>query len=364
MTPPQETPPQPKRRYRWLGIALAVFFTMAVLIAAVAGVAAFIVYDNLEREGTAGEVVRVTIPRGASGERIGTILHEAGLVAQPVYFRLAARMQPEGIIRSGHYDLPQGLSARQLLELLYAGPSEEDLGDQIRVRIPEGWPLDVLARQFDDPKAFLEAARDPELITTLGIEAETLEGFIMPDTYFFTEEPDPAALVARAVRQFQRTWERLAAEYPEAAAELGPLRAVTIAALIEREARTDEERAKVAGVIFNRLARRMTLDMDSTLQYLSGRWGERVLNADKDIVSPYNTYRNPGLPPGPIVSPGEASLRAALNPAEHDYLYFVSNADGITHTFSRTLQEHNRAVARFRQEIAVQRAEQRARGDQ
>jgi len=354
---------RPRRRYRWLGYILVSGFTVTVLLAAVAGVAAFIVYDNLERGGATGEPIRVTIPQGASGDRIADILHEYGLVARPAYFRLAARMNPDGLIRHGHYDLPKGLGARQLLELLYEGPTAEDLGDQIRVRVPEGWPLEVLARRFDDPDAFLEAAADPALIAELGIEADTLEGFLMPDTYFFRDEPTEREVVERAVRHFQRVWARLAQDYPERAAELGPLKTATIAALIEREARTDEERAKVAGVIYNRLERRMTLDMDSTLQYLSGRWGERVLNADKEIQSPYNTYRNAGLPPGPIVSPSEASLRAALDPAEHNYLYFVSNADGTTHTFSPTLQEHNRAVARFRTEIARQRAEERARGE-
>ncbi|MFO7775380.1 MAG: endolytic transglycosylase MltG, partial [Candidatus Hydrogenedentota bacterium] len=120
-------------------------------------------------------------------------------------------------------------------------------------------------------------------------------------------------------------------------------------------ARAAHERPKVASVIENRLERGMTLDMDTTLQYALGKYGERMLNEDKEVDSPYNTYRNRGLPPGPIANPGLASFRAALDPADTEYLYFVSNGDGRTHTFSRTLEEHNQAVYRYRQEMASQR---------
>ena len=117
----------------------------------------------------------------------------------------------------------------------------------------------------------------------------------------------------------------------------------------------------VAAVIYNRLKKNMALEMDSTLQYALGKYGTRILDADKEVDSPYNTYRYRGLPPRPISNPGVASLRAAMDPAEVEYLYFVSNADGKTHTFSRTLREHNKAVARYRREIRQQRRAERSR---
>jgi len=108
-------------------------------------------------------------------------------------------------------------------------------------------------------------------------------------------------------------------------------------------------------VIYNRLEKNMPLEMDSTLQYILNKYGQRLLNVDKEVDSPYNTYQRRGLPPGPISNPGVESLRAALEPADETYLFFVSNADGETHTFSTTLREHNRAVAKYRKEIRAQR---------
>jgi UPF0755 protein len=139
---------------------------------------------------------------------------------------------------------------------------------------------------------------------------------------------------------------------------------VTVASLIEEEAKISEERPLVAAVLYNRIEKGMPLQMDSTLQYALGKYGQRMLDSDKEIDSPYNTYRNKGLPPGPISSPGVDSLRAALAPAQRDYLYFVSNADGTSHTFSSTYEDHLKAVSQFRRDIAVQRQEQRQRQEQ
>ncbi|HUW61173.1 MAG TPA: endolytic transglycosylase MltG, partial [Candidatus Bathyarchaeia archaeon] len=134
-----------------------------------------------------------------------------------------------------------------------------------------------------------------------------------------------------------------------------PLQVVTVASLIEEEARGAEERPDVAAVIYNRLKRGMPLQLDSTIQYALNKYGQRLLYSDREVDSPYNTYKNKGLPPGPISNPGVASLRAALQPSQADYIYFVSNADGLTHTFSSSNAEHIRAVQRFRREIAPQR---------
>ncbi len=349
-----------KRPHRWwrrLAVqAVLLLAAFAVLLLAAAGAGLYIVYDNVQRERVAGmgEPVAVDIPQGATGGDIAELLTKAGLIEHPFYFRVAMRFSDEErFIRHGRYELPPGLSASQLLELLHEGP-QLPVDAFVRVRVPEGMPLRRIAETFDDPDAFLLAATDPDLLAEHAVPADSFEGFLLAETYFFDEPPTPREVVGRAADHFEEAYEKLLREHPEAAAR-GPLEIVTVASLVEMEGKTDDERAAIAGVIYNRLERGMPLEMDATLQYISGRYGEWVLYRDKEVDSPYNTYIYPGLPPGPIATVSEASLRAAMNPAEHEYLFFVSNADGKTHTFSETLAEHNQAVARFRREIAEQR---------
>ena len=358
----QETPPEPPPRPRWRRVlrwTAVGLFSALVVAGMLAGLAAWLIHERLHQGGVPGAEQGFVLPEGATGHDMGRVLAEHGLIEHELLFRLALRLREEDRpIRHGYYRIPEGLSAMDLVERVYEGPEASrdpsELPPELRVTIPEGLSLERMAERFDDPDAFMEAASDPELIARLGIEADTLEGFLMPNTYFFDEKPTEAEVVERMVEQFERDFARLKAEFPEAE-QRDLMELVTVASLVEREARAAHERPKVASVIENRLERGMTLDIDATLQYALGKYGERMLNEDKEVDSPYNTYRNRGLPPGPIASPGMASLRAALEPADTEYYYFVSNADGRTHTFSRTLEEHNRAVYRYRQEMAVQR---------
>lgn len=364
---PEAQPPAgaPKRRRARLVFRLMLWSGAgALVLAATACLAGYLLYDHVTRPGSPGELVRMTIPEGLSGRQTGELLVEHGLLEHELFFRLATRLDGSGRpIKHGFYELPKGLSASELLRMLQDGTSwmydPEAVPEGLRITVPEGLTLKQMAQRFDDPEAFLEAASDPELIRRLGIGAETLEGFLMPNTYFFAKPPTERQVVVRMLDQFKREYEGLVREFPHAAAR-DILEVVTIASLIERESRVEHERPLVAAVIYNRLRKNMTLDLDSTLQYALDKHGERVLYADKEVDSPYNTYRRSGLPPGPIANPGVACLRAAINPADADYLFFVSNADGSTHTFSRTMAEHLRAVERFRRDIAVQRRRQRA----
>jgi len=332
-----------------------------LLVGIAAAIVAFTVYDHVTAPGLAGPPVEFSVADGATGQAIGEALAEEGLVEHPLFFRLAMRFEgSDRHIQSGVYQLPRGLSPLQYLEAMLEGPERQLRINQVRVTIPEGLTIAQMAEQFDDPEAFLEAARDPELVASLGIETDSLEGFLMPNTYFFDEQPTEREVVERMLAQFKREYGRLLALIP-GAEERDMREIVTIASLIEEEARADEERPVVASVIYNRLDENMLLGMDSTLQFALGKYGQRMLDRDKEVDSPYNTYRNRGLPPGPISNPGVASLRAAMQPAETDYRYFVSNADGRTHTFSETHREHLRAVERYRREIAVQRAEEARR---
>ncbi len=295
------------------------------------------------------------MPKGATGRDVGRLLAERGLVEYEGFFRLALQLDTrKGTIQHGVYELPRGYSAMQLLHELYEGPDSHLDANRVRITIPEGLTIEQMAQMFEDPEAFRMAARDPALIEELGIQAKTLEGFLMPETYFFDKEPSARELVARMVGHFQDVYSELVATIP-GAGQYDKRVLVTVASLIEEEAKVAEERPLVAAVVYNRLDEGMLLQMNATLQYALGKYGEPILDADLETDSAYNTYKHAGLPPGPISNPGEDSIRAALLPADVDYRYFVSNADGTTHTFSRTLDEHNRAVARYRRDITVER---------
>jgi UPF0755 protein len=330
-----------------------------ILFSAAAAFIGFIVYDYLMQPGTPGELVSVTIPKGASGHDVGKLLAEKGLVENAAFFRLAMRLEGSGRpLRQGFYIVPRGLSPFELLERMYEGPKApwdpEQIPAELRAIIPEGLTIPQAAQLFQNPEAFVAAAADPVLVKRLGLNTPTLEGFLMPDTYYFEQKPSEREVLKRMVEQFEKTYAGLLREFPEAA-QRDKLEVVTIGSLIEEEARVAEERPLIAAVIHNRLAANIPLALDCTLQYALSKYGQRILDQDKTVVSPYNTYTRLGLPPGPVSSPGVASLRAALRPADAKYLYFVSNADGKTHTFSETMAEHNEAVARFRREVVIQR---------
>jgi len=354
-----ETKKQPKVWGFWRIVA-TVFVYLAVVLVVIGVVGAFtasLIYDHITEEREGGPARSILIPEGLNTRDIGAILAREGFIEHENFFRIALRFEGgQGVVRHGYYDLPEGLSAGQYLALLYKGPTRHDLSNQIRVTIPEGLSITQIAGLLDDGDAFLEVVEDPAWRDRLGLTAETLEGYLMPDTYFFNTEPTAEDLVERMVSQFERVYNRIATRYP-GAEEFDRHTIMTVASLVEREARIEAERPLVAAVVYNRLEENMPLQFDSTLQYALNKYGQRMLDADKEVDSPYNTYRFRGLPPGPIASPGEASIRAAIAPAQEPYLYFVSNADGESHTFSRTYREHQEAVARYRREIAQQRRE-------
>lgn len=324
-----------------------------------AGTVGFVVYDEVVQAGEAGETVDVTVPQGATGAEIAELLAAAGLVEHPIIFRLAMRLDDANVpLQHGVYELPEGYSAMQLLTLLQEGPDRHLLMNQVRITIPEGLTIAQMDALDTVPEGFAEEAAKPKYLEKLGLEEGSLEGFLMPETYFFDEQPTAAMLVERMLDHFVEEYAALTKAIPGSDA-LDRHTIVTVASLVEEEARVDHERPAIAAVVWNRLENGMPLQFDSTLQYALGAYGRRLLNADKEVDSPYNTYKYRGLPPGPISNPGVQSIRAAIQPAQVDYLFFVSNADGKTHTFSETAREHERAVARFRKEIAVQRAEER-----
>lgn len=334
-------------------------FALLMVCAVTVVIGAVLVYQHVTQPGVPGQTIRIVVPAGATGGQIAQILADNHLVENPMFFRIALRLDRSNKpMKAGRYAVPQGLSATELLHVLQEGktvpPEPGEIPPDQKVTIPEGLSLKQASALFANPEAFVAAACDPALLRRLDVAATSLEGFLMPDTYYFDRKPTEREVVERMVEQFEKEWAALTAvlALPEG---ISKTELVTIASLIEEEAKVPEERDKVAAVIYNRLKKRMPLQLDSTLQYALNKYGQRLLYEDREVDSPYNTYKNPGLPPGPISSPGVASLRAALCPADADYVYFVSNADGQTHTFSTTEAEHLEAVSRFRKEIAPQR---------
>lgn len=337
-----------------------VYGVIGLIWAAIAAaLVAFVAHEYVSRPGEPGEPVPVLVPRGATGNAVGMILEDEGLVEHAFFFRLALWLdKSDKFIRHGYYEIPRGLSPNELLALIQEGPKAPrrpgSLEGVVKVTIPEGLTIGQLAQVFDDPGAFIQAASDPDLAARIGADVSSLEGYLMPNTYYFDEVPTGRAVVERLVGQFEREYAKLLAEFPEGA-ERNRHEVVTVASLVEEEAKVDEERPLIAAVIYNRLDRGMPLEMDCTLQYALRKYGERMLDEDKEVDSPYNTYRYAGLPPGPISSPGVASLRAALQPADSKYLYFVGKGDGQTHRFSYNLAQHNRNVIRYHRAMARER---------
>lgn len=341
---------------------------LVLLVAIAGGTGLYLAYDHITRPGQPGPEVAVDIPEGATGRQVARLLAAEGLVEHELLFRGAIRLDDSRkSLKHGHYEMPTGLSPMEVLHILQEGPSAAfkpgEVPDELKVTIPEGLTIQQMAERFEDPAAFIEAASDPYLLGKLGVDAPTLEGFLMPDTFFFDKKPTERAVVERMFAHFEEVLDELLAEHvmPEG---FTLLELVTVASLVEEEARVENERPIIAGVVYNRLERGMPLELDATLQYALGKYGQRMLYEDVETESPYNTYRNKGLPPGPISNPGRRALRAALDPADVDYIFFVSNADGMTHTFSTNLRDHNKAVARYRREMREQRrALQRVSGE-
>jgi UPF0755 protein len=290
---------------------------------------------------------RVTVPSGASMRLAADSLEAAGVIrsarAFSVYAKLTGR---DRSIKAGTYILDRRSSWNAIVDALVAGR-----GIVFTVTIPEGWDLRTIvpavAEVMKVPAESLDAAtRDTALIRRLDVPIPSLEGYLFPETYLLPGGSAALPIVRRLVNEFERRWRP---EWNARLQQLGMTRhqVMTLASIIEKEARVPAERPIISAVYHNRLKRGMLLQADPTIQYALGRHTARVLYRDLEVKSPYNTYRNVGLPPGPIASPGTASIESALFPADVPYLYFVAHPDGH-HEFRATLREHNEAVRQMR----------------
>jgi UPF0755 protein len=285
----------------------------------------------------------ITVSKGESFEDVTDSLLSAGIITSRFYFSAAGRILAWTTkMQIGKFRFKSGVSNYQILDILRGGKTIET----ISVTIPEGMRTTTIAsicadKLGVDSARFMNFVNDEEFSRRLGIEAGNLNGYLMPKTYEFYWQTDEEVILSRLVGEF---WNDVDSNMLAQAKRKGKKihEIITLASIIELETAIDSERAIIAGVYYNRLQRRMRLQADPTVQYALGGEPRRLKFSDLKVHSPYNTYVNYGLPPGPINNPGLASIRAALNPVRHRYLYFVATGEG-GHRFSFNFNEHGKA---------------------
>lgn len=303
-----------------------------------------------------GPVRRVSIPRGASLAAVADSLGRTGVVDSPDLFRVYARIRgAQDEIRAGTYGFRHGAGWGRILEDLREGNVLT-----MRIVIPEGWDLRrIAARLADNTDAsrefILEMLVDSATAARFGVPGPTLEGYLYPATYVFPVDIPLDLAVERMVDRYRRVWNPTRRARADSIG-MTEREVVTLASIVEREAKRRDEMPVIAAVFHERLRIGYPLQADPTVQYARGEHRERLLYPHIREVAdnPYNTYTHPGLPPGPIASPSVRALDATLWPADVDYLYFVARPDG-SHIFTRSLEAHNRAkrqVARMRRRAA------------
>jgi len=296
-----------------------------------------------------GQPVVVEIKLGSGARAIAKQLEAQGLIRSATAFEgLLALTGQAGSLRAGYYELSPTMGAAKMASKLAAGEVVVR-----RVTVPEGLHIEEIAERIAEAglatkQEFLAGAVPREVAAHVKVELppDSLEGYLFPETYDFALGTDPVEISARMVRELHDRFVR-PHEQEIADSKLSLHELITLASLVEREAKLPEERALIAGVLLNRLSRDMLLQCDATVQYAVGEHKPHLTYDDLKVDSLYNTYLHKGLPPGPIASPGLASLEAVLSPARTDNLYYVARPDG-GHVFSKTYQEHLAAIARIR----------------
>ncbi|WP_407946110.1 endolytic transglycosylase MltG [Paenibacillus athensensis] len=348
---------KPKRGRR---IALIVVALLLLLVVGGAGGVALFVAQALQPVEPSAQEVRITIPQGASSLQIAKLLEEQGLIRSATIFRYYLKLEGQGSrFQAGEYSMTPGMTLDQMIGKLNDGDIVKE--EVIRVTIPEGFTVQQIADKLgeDTPwraETFLQEVDTPSRFQASALTGfpesqdlrHKLEGYLFPETYEFKKGASEQEFIERTLQELDKKLGTLPADWPDKLKQRGLTlhQLLTVASLIEREVVVDEERPLVAGVIYNRLAQKMPLQIDATVQYLFDKPKERLLEKDLQISSPYNTYLNPGLPPGPIASPSLASIQAALYPAETKYLFYVTKKDGSqAHLFAETYEQHKKNIA-------------------
>ena len=294
-------------------------------------------------------IERFVVPSGASLQQVSDTLSSRGIVRFPALFRMYVRMKgADSDIKAGTYELGQSSKWSEILDVLVSGRVVT-----LAFTIPEGWTIIQIAERLapiveDSAEAISQRLLDTALTDSLGAPGPTLEGYLFPETYRFAAGVPVERVAAELFQSYRNFWSRGRRERLDSIG-MSEREIVTLASIVQAEARWEDEMPIIAAVYHNRLKRGMRLQADPTVQYALDSRKTRLLFQDIEAVAdhPYNTYTHAGLPPGPIGSPGAAAIDASLNPAQVPFLYFVARDDG-RHEFSRTLVEHNENIRRIR----------------
>ena len=288
----------------------------------------------------------VNIPSGQAFGVTADILFKAGIIKSPFKFRMIARLKGyDKQLKAGEYTLSASMPPIKILEKLVKGTVK-----LYKLTVPEGLNLyqigEIVAKAgFAEQNAFVENATDPAFARASGISAENFEGYLFPDTYHFPKNVGIKRIISTMVQRF---WQVFRPEWKDRSQQLGFSihQVVTLASIIEKETGAPFERPLISSVFHNRLQKKMRLESDPTVIYGLKSFDGNLNRKHLETLTPYNTYRIKALPPGPIANPGQASLEAALYPADTKYIYFVSKKDS-THQFSTNLKDHNQAVRKY-----------------
>ncbi len=349
----EDKPSASSRITLWVVLTL-----LGLMLAGAAGIALF-VWNGL-KPAPAGEAVRIEIPSGTSPFEVAELLEGNGVIRNAFIFKYYLRYYNEGPrFQAGTYDFTPGAELDAIIAQLNEGRTVK--AETFRYTIPEGYTVLQIAEKLSseglvDKEAFLQlvesesAARWSQSAASIPERDDIrhrLEGYLFPETYELAVGSTAEDILKRMMTELDNRMAMLPDGWEEALGESGLTwhEIMTIASLVEREVVVEEERALVAGVIYNRLNDKMPLQIDATVQYALDKPKERLLEKDLQIDSPYNTYQIPGLPPGPIASPSLSSIEAALFPEASEYLYYVTKKDGTqTHLFAKTYKEHLRNI--------------------
>jgi len=325
---------------RWLQVGLAALMVILLLTT-------YLVFWAANTSSLASERT-VLVPRGASFRTVLDSLQASGVIRVRWTLDLAGRILGfTKTMKVGKYLFPRGLSNVGILKDLEEGKSRI----LVQVLVPEGWRMERIALQYAkhlgvDAQRFISLCDKAEFRKELGIDAESIDGYLMPDTYRFLWQTTEEEIIERMVEEFRLFYvDSLRKRQEEVKLTLPQV--LTLASIVEGEALLDRERPVIAGVYLNRLKKKMRLEADPTVQYAIHDGPRKLLLSDLRYDSPYNTYLYYGLPPGPINSPGRKSILAVLYPERHSFLYFVADGTG-GHAFSRNYSEHKNAVKAYR----------------